>query len=129
MIAYSPHAPFTVTLFESFSALHCTPSDWLQLCRVVLSGGDFLLWRGEFQEQCRLTLNRNAAAGFPAHNIDMSTRAGQNAPLTAQIVYDPAVYAQIAVAASGVGKPCLTRLQGISCLKSFRDLQNLSLNL
>lgn len=104
VIAYGPHASFTVTPFESFSDLHYTPSDWLQLCRAVLSGGDFLLWRAEFQEQCRLMVNRNTAAGFPACNIDTLTGAIQYAPLTAQIVYDPAVYAQIEVAATRAWK-------------------------
>ncbi len=43
VINYGPHAPFTLTLFESFSANQLVPNDWQQLCRAVLSGGNFLL--------------------------------------------------------------------------------------
>ena len=42
--AYGAQGPFTLAMVESFSALNLTPSDWQQLCRAVLSGGDYLLW-------------------------------------------------------------------------------------
>lgn len=65
----------------------------------MLSGGDFLLWRGEFQEQCAQLARTNAQAGFPQRNLEMLTGAGQYAALPAQTQYDPAVYAQISRAA------------------------------
>lgn len=37
--SYGPQAPFTKSLFESFTSLNLTSSDWQQLCRAVLSGG------------------------------------------------------------------------------------------
>ena len=40
---YGSQAPFTLAMVESFAALNLTPSDWQQLCRAVLSGGDYLL--------------------------------------------------------------------------------------
>lgn len=104
VMSYGPHAPFTIAILESFSASNCTPSDWMQLCRAALSGGDYLIWRSEFQEHCQTTANRNAAAGFPARNLEMLTGSGQYATLQAQILYDPAVYAQISVAATRAWK-------------------------
>ena len=47
------------------------------------------------QENCKNTTLSNATAGFPQHNLDMLTGAGQYACLAAQITYDPAVYAQL----------------------------------
>ena len=41
--AYGAQAPCTLAMVESFSTLNLTPSDWQQLCHVVLSGGDYLL--------------------------------------------------------------------------------------
>lgn len=99
VMSYGPLAPFTLAIYESFSSLFLTPSDWQQLCRATLSGGDYLIWRSEFHEHCQATAARNAAAGFPQRNLDMLTGAGQYNTLAAQITYDPAVYAQIATAA------------------------------
>ena len=108
---------------EFFVELNRMPSDWMQLCRACLSGGDYLLWRSETQENCADTAWLNAAVGFPQCNFDMSTGAGQYASLAAQITYDPAVYDQIAVAAvkawkalpnKGAGEQLSKVLQGPS---------------
>lgn len=99
VVDYGAHAPFTVALLESFAELNLIPNDWMQLCRACLSGGDYLLWRGEMQENCKKTADKNAEAGFPQNNLDKLTGEGQYASLEAQIAYDPAIYAQIAAAA------------------------------
>ena len=57
-------------MVESLAASNLTPSDWQQLCRAVLSGGDYLLWRGEYQENCLQTARLNAQAGLAQHNLD-----------------------------------------------------------
>lgn len=77
--SYGALAPFTVAMFGVTSNL--TPSDWQQLCRAVLSGGDYLLWRGEYQEQCFATTRLNAQAGHRNRDLEMLTGAGQYAPL------------------------------------------------
>ena len=51
--AYELHATFTAALVESYRDQNWTPSDWMQLCRVVLSEGDYLIWRSDYQENCR----------------------------------------------------------------------------
>lgn len=63
--SYGLLAPFTVSMFKSYASLNLTPSDWQQLWRAVLSGGDYLLWRGEYQEKYIQTACLNAQAGFP----------------------------------------------------------------
>ena len=87
-------------MVESFSALNLTPSDWQQLCRAVLSGGNNLLWRGEYQENCTQTAQLNALAGQAQRNLDMLTGAGTYVDLQKQILYDLGVFTQIAVAAT-----------------------------
>ncbi|XP_015338814.1 endogenous retrovirus group K member 6 Gag polyprotein-like [Marmota marmota marmota] len=99
VINYGPHAPFTLTLFESFSASQLIPNDWQQLCRAVLSGGDFLLWKSEYHERCRELAQINLNAGHQRRNAEMLTGTGQYATIGQQINYDPGVYAQIASAA------------------------------
>ena len=81
VVAYGAHAPFTVALLGSFAELNLIPSDWMQLCRACLSGGNYLLWRGDMQENCKKTTRNNAIAGFPQHNLDMLTGKGQYAGL------------------------------------------------
>ncbi|XP_052590591.1 endogenous retrovirus group K member 5 Gag polyprotein-like [Peromyscus californicus insignis] len=97
--SYGLQAPFTVTLFESFSASYLTPSDWQQLCHAALSGGDYLLWKSENHERCLELARINARAGQPQRNYDMLAGAGQYADIQQQILYDPATYTQIANAA------------------------------
>ena len=100
MAAYGAQALFTLAMVESLAALNLTPSDWQQLCRAVLLGGDYLLWRGEYQENCLQTARLNAQAGLAQHNLDMLTGAGAYADLADQIVLDPAVYLQMATSAT-----------------------------
>ena len=79
---------FTLAMVESFAALKLTPSDWQQLCRAVLLGGDYLLWRGEYQENCLQTARLNEQAGQAQRNLDMLTGAGAYADLANQIVLE-----------------------------------------
>ncbi|XP_041910468.1 endogenous retrovirus group K member 5 Gag polyprotein-like [Arvicola amphibius] len=104
MAVYGSQTLFTLAMVESFVALNLTPSDWQQLCRAVLSGGDYLLWRGEYQENCLQTARLNAQVGQAQRNLDMLTGAGAYADLVNQIVLDPAVYLQMATAATKAWK-------------------------
>lgn len=98
--AYRPLKPFTQAIFESYVTANLTPSDKQQLCRGVLSGSDYLLWRGEYQEQCISLARLNAQADNPQGGVEMLTGTGEYAALQNQIQYDPAVYLQIATAAT-----------------------------
>ena len=109
---YGSQAPFTLAMVESFVALNLTPNDWQQLCRAILSGGDYLLWRGEYQENCLQMARLNAQAGQAQCNLDMLTGAGAYADLANQIVLDPAVYLQMAIAATKAWKALPNKTAG-----------------
>lgn len=98
---YSTQAPFTLSLMESFQALNLTPNDWQQLCCTVLSGGDFLIWRGEFQDGCIQTAAQNVLHGQLQRNADKLAGMGALGTIQQQIQYNLAVYAQVATAAIG----------------------------
>lgn len=72
---YGAQALFTLAMVESFSTLNLTPSDWQQLCHTVLSGGDYLPWQGEYQENCLQMARLKAQAGQAQRNLDMLTGA------------------------------------------------------
>ncbi|KAL6086848.1 hypothetical protein STEG23_019004 [Scotinomys teguina] len=57
---YGPTAPFTLALLENQSESWLTPNDWYFLARAALSGGDFVLWKTDFTENCREVAQRNA---------------------------------------------------------------------
>ncbi|KAL6042717.1 hypothetical protein STEG23_024389, partial [Scotinomys teguina] len=97
--AYGALAPFKLIMVESYQVSNLTPGNWQQLARAALTRGDYLLWKGEFFEQCSQTACMNAQAGFPQRTLDMLFGQGQYATIATQINYDPAVYAQIGAAA------------------------------
>ncbi|XP_077871518.1 uncharacterized protein LOC144364971 [Ictidomys tridecemlineatus] len=94
---YGPQAPFTVSLVESITNLSMTPADWASLCKAVLNGGQYLLWKVANEEFCKETASRNAAAGYPQRNLDMLLGKGPYEDRQQQLAYDPGVYLQIAV--------------------------------
>ncbi|KAG3271906.1 hypothetical protein H1C71_030093, partial [Ictidomys tridecemlineatus] len=93
---YGPQAPFTVSMVESITNLDMTPADWASMCKSVLNGGQYLLWKVVNEEFCMETARRNAAAGYPQRNLDMLLGKGPYEGQRQQMEYDPAVYAQIA---------------------------------
>ncbi|XP_044931738.1 igE-binding protein-like [Mustela putorius furo] len=99
VMSYGPQAAFTVSLVETLGSLYLTPEDWSNLARAVLSGGQYLEWKIQNQDNCQDTARRNAAAGNPQWNLDMLTGAGQYFGSQAQSNYPPGVYHQIATAA------------------------------
>ncbi|KAM5127789.1 igE-binding protein-like [Callospermophilus lateralis] len=93
---YGPQAPFTVSMIESITNLDMTPADWASMCKSVLNGGQYLLWKVANEEFCMETATRNAAAGYPQRNLDMLLGKGRYEGQQQQTEYDPAIYAQIA---------------------------------
>ena len=80
------------------------------------------------QENCTDITWYNATVGFPQHNLDMLTGAGQWAGLAAQITYNPAVYAQIPAMAFKGWKALPNKGAGEQ-LRFFEEPQNLILSL
>ncbi|AOS48102.1 gag protein [Simian retrovirus 8] len=96
---YGATAPYTLAIVESVADNWLTPADWNTLVRAVLSGGDHLLWKSEFFENCRDTAKRNQQANN-GWNFDMLTGSGNYASTDAQMQYDPGLFAQIQAAAT-----------------------------
>lgn len=71
----------------------------LEYLRAVLSGGDHLIWKSEFFENCRDTAKRNQQAGN-GWDFDMLTGSGNYADTQAQMQYDPGLFSQIQAAAT-----------------------------
>ena len=50
---YGPTSPYTLTLVESLTSQWMTPYDWFQVAKACLGGGNFLLWKAEYEDAVR----------------------------------------------------------------------------
>ncbi|XP_024622787.1 endogenous retrovirus group K member 5 Gag polyprotein-like [Neophocaena asiaeorientalis asiaeorientalis] len=48
---YGPLAPYTMTLLDVLANRWMTPYDWFQITKACLTGGQFLLWKTEYEDQ------------------------------------------------------------------------------
>lgn len=95
---YGATAPFTVSILESLCDQAITPNDWRTLARACLSGGDYLLWKSEFQEHAREQARRNHRLGQnPQQNwgFEMLLGEGIFTGTDVQVRYPAEVYIQI----------------------------------
>ncbi|XP_042525737.1 endogenous retrovirus group K member 10 Gag polyprotein-like [Dipodomys spectabilis] len=91
---YGPTAPFTQVILETLSTDALCPNDWKQLARASLSGGDYLLWKSEFVEQCQATAEVNRANNIPTTFAELAGEGAYN-DIHTQLNYPVGTYAQI----------------------------------
>lgn len=54
-----------LALLETISNAQLTPYDWQMLSKASLSGGDYLLWKSVYADQCQQQVECNAAHQIP----------------------------------------------------------------
>ena len=75
-----------------------TSTDWQTLACAALSGGDYLLWKPKYVENCRETLRCNAQASND-WTADMLLGEGNYITSDTLMQYDSGLFAQINTAA------------------------------
>ena len=95
---YGPTAPFTQATIENLGGQNLTPNDWKQIARACLSGGDYLLWKSKFTEQCGHIAELNQRQGINT-TYEMLIGKGAYQNTNAQLNYLPGAYAQLSNAA------------------------------
>ncbi|KAJ1067246.1 hypothetical protein K5549_020629, partial [Capra hircus] len=95
---YGPTAPFTVAMIENLGTQNLPPNDWKQIARACLSGGDYLLWKSEYAEQCARIADVNRQQGIQT-SYEMLTGEGAFQATNTQLNFLPGAYAQISNAA------------------------------
>lgn len=94
--AYGPVAPFTVALLESLTDHWLTPNDWFTLAHAALSGGDFVLWRMEYEENAQKMAERNTQSqSSRAWTRDRLIGRGSYSSNEAQAAFPPGLLAQV----------------------------------
>ena len=86
---YGPTAPFTMSIIENLNSQYLPPNDWKQVSRACLSGGDYLLWKSEFGEQCGIFADRNRRNGLQV-SFEMLMGEGAYRAANQQLNYPPA---------------------------------------
>ena len=51
-------------MIENLGTQNLPPNDWKQIARACLSGGDYLLWKSEYAEQCARIADVNQQQGI-----------------------------------------------------------------
>ncbi|XP_069448820.2 endogenous retrovirus group K member 8 Gag polyprotein-like [Ovis canadensis] len=95
---YGPTAPFTIAMIENLGTQALPPNDWKQTARACLSGGDYLLWKSEFFEQCARIADVNRQQGIQT-SYEMLIGEGPYQATDTQLNFLPGAYAQISNAA------------------------------
>ena len=95
---YGPTAPFTIAMIESLGTQNLPPNDWKQIARACLSGGDYLLWKSEYAEQCARIADVNQQQGIQT-SYEMLAGEGAFQATNTQLNFLPGAYAQISNAA------------------------------
>ncbi|XP_016072396.1 PREDICTED: endogenous retrovirus group K member 6 Gag polyprotein-like [Miniopterus natalensis] len=96
---YGPTAPYTEAILEALDTEYTMcPNDWKQLARACLSGGDYLLWKSEYTEQCEKVHRLNVRNNIPS-DLQGLLGEGQFADTPAQLQFGMGTYAQISAAA------------------------------
>lgn len=55
---YGPTSPYTLTLVEGLAAQWMTPYDWNQVAKACLTGGNYLLWKTEYEDLAKQEVNK-----------------------------------------------------------------------
>lgn len=117
---YEPTAPFTLFLFDTFSKVQFTPYDWQMLSNASLSGGDYLLWKSEFADQCHQLAECNAAHQVPIM-ADMLKGEGLFSNSRDQIAYPLQAYQQVSLCGTKAWKALPTTGAKTEELSSVRQ--------
>ncbi|XP_016070675.1 PREDICTED: endogenous retrovirus group K member 6 Gag polyprotein-like [Miniopterus natalensis] len=96
---YGPTAPYTEAILEALDTEYTMcPNDWKQLARACLSGGDYLLWKSEYTEQCEKVHRLNVRNNIPS-DLQGLLGEGPYADTPAQLQFGVGTYAQVSAAA------------------------------
>ncbi|XP_035579377.1 endogenous retrovirus group K member 10 Gag polyprotein-like [Zalophus californianus] len=91
---YGATAPFTLSMMENLTREALCPGDWKVVARACLNGGDYLLWKAEFEEKCNNLAIYNRRTQIPV-TYEMLAGTGAYYEVGNQIHFPEIAYAQI----------------------------------
>jgi hypothetical protein len=94
VVQYGATVPFTLGIIETLVNEPLSPSDWKTIAKACLSGGDYLLWKSEFQDQYLDQADRNHGTQHP-YTADQLVGAGQWESVQQQLNFSGDYYVQV----------------------------------
>nr|XP_044997373.1 endogenous retrovirus group K member 10 Gag polyprotein-like [Jaculus jaculus] len=119
-VQYGPTAPFTLAIIDSMVFEALPPGDWKQVAKACLSGGDYLLWKTEYTENCQTIAEVNKDQGVPI-TFDMLAGEGPFRELENQLKFDVGVYAQVNAQAKKAWRKLPSNGKGTEDLSKIRQ--------
>lgn len=119
---YGPTATFTLAVHDSLSQGWVTPNEHKELARAALSGGDFLLWKSNFLDQCEIISKQNQERQPPNPvTFAMLSGTGDFCTDEQQMGLNPQAFAQISLAASRAWRKLPSKGEGPTSLTKIRQ--------
>ena len=90
---YGPLAPYTLTLLDTLSNRWMAPYDWVQVAKACLSGGNYLLWRAEYEELAKRQVSMKRKSKDAPMTLDMLLGRGEYNTAWCQMYLDKDILA------------------------------------
>lgn len=71
-----PSAPYTIQIVDMVASQWLTPHDWHQTAKATLSPGDYILWRTEYEDKNKETVQKSSGKGGPKVTLEMMLGTG-----------------------------------------------------
>ncbi|XP_047592981.1 endogenous retrovirus group K member 8 Gag polyprotein-like [Lutra lutra] len=90
-----PSAPYTIQVVKMVASQWLTPHDWHQTAKSTLTPGDYVVWRTEYEDKCKETVQRySGKRGFKI-TLDMLLGTGAYLTPVSQIKLTKAVLKEV----------------------------------
>lgn len=90
-----PSAPYTTQIVDMVASQWLTPHDWHQTAKATLSPGDYILWRTEYEDKSKETIQRFSGKRGPKVSLDMLLGTGSYLAPSAQVSIPKSVLKEI----------------------------------
>ena len=71
-----PSAPYTIQIVDMVASQWLTPHDWHQTAKATLSPGDYILWRTEYEDKSKETVQKSSGKRGPEVTLEMMLGTG-----------------------------------------------------
>lgn len=94
MRTMGPSAPYTIQIVDMVTSQWLTPHDWHQTAKATLSPGDYILWRTEYEDKSKETVQK-AIGKRPRITLEMMLGTGAYVAPASQVKIPKAVLKEV----------------------------------
>lgn len=90
-----PSAPYTTQIVDMVASQWLTPHDWHQTAKATLSPGDYILWRTEYEDKSKETVQKFSGKKGPKATMDMLLGTGTHLAPASQVKIPKAILKEV----------------------------------